>query len=197
MQNPKRRATFATLVVPVALLAGTLSATGLPETAALEEVQLTVVSEARGLLDQGCDYGNHREVISLGGTGEAELTFDILGEDCSPERREFHLPRSEVETMIRQLFEIDFHLLAADYTGEHSSCIDCVPGHPPGTLIRVDMITSHAPDITVTLRIADFEHSVRYHHGATVAGLREWVGQWQPILQRRAGFLRHFPLEDR
>ena len=197
MQIPKRRTTLAPLVVSVVLLAGTLSATGLPESAALEDVQLTVVSEARGLLDQGCEYGNHREVISLAGTGEAELTFDILGEDCSPERREFQLARSEVETMIRQLFEIDFHLLAADYTGTHSSCIDCVPGHPSGTLFRVDMITSHAPDITVILRIADFEHSVRYHHGAKVPGLGEWVAQWQPMLRRRVGFLKHFAPEDR
>ena len=92
MQNPRKRATFATLVVPVALLAGTLSATGLPETAALEEVQLTVVGE--GTRSSGQDLvSQSREVTFPSMAGEASWTFDILREDFYPKGQSFHLPQ--------------------------------------------------------------------------------------------------------
>lgn len=190
-----RKTTLAILVALLALLSRTLVASNLPEVASLEDVQLTVVSVARGLLDQGCDYGSHREEISISGTGQAQHTFEIDG--CPPERREFDLPTSEVETMISELLELNFHLLAADYEAAQSVCVDCVAGYPSGSLIRLDTVTSHAPDVTVTLRIAEFEHSVHYHHGATVLGLSEWVAQRKPTLWRKAGFLRHFAPEDR
>jgi len=196
MRGPALRPT-ASLCLVLATTAPSGAGDEPPHTTALNEVELTVSSVAVGLLDQGCDYGSHRESIRLRGTGEARLTFEVLGGECTPEEYEFAVPRAEVEELLSQLFEQDFHRLEADYSGGSSLCIDCVEGYPPGTLFTLTTITSHAADITVTLRMADFEHTVHYSDGARVAGLTEWVDEWRPRLWRRAGFLRHFPPEER
>lgn len=183
------------LLATAALFAGNESP--LPPSAALEEVQLTIVSRVVGLLNEGtCADGNHLETFTIRGTGEGWHTFDVGG-DCPEEVRAFELSREEVETLVSNLLGVYFYLLEPDYGALPMACIDCSTDAPPGTLTPLITVTDHTDDITVTLRIGDREHTVRYHNGALVPGLTEWVRTWQPVFWRRAGFLQRFDPEDR
>ena len=118
---------------------------------------------------------------------------EILGETCPVEVFEFSLAPEEVEKLLQGLWEARFFDLKDRYSGQPGVMID----RESGELVDVVSVTTHTADVTTTIRLGEFEHSVRFDHGAQVPGLTPLISDLLHDLRRRSGFQRHLPPEER
>lgn len=188
-------------LTPVLVLAVSLPVfaadSGRPTSVPLSEVEISIVSIAVGLLDQGCEFGSHRASFVIEGTGQARFEFEILGrEECPAEVREFELSRRRVEDLLDRLWSAYFFDLAAEYSGRPGVHLD-YETDPPGTLADMIAVTDHDLDVTVEVKLGEFAHSVHFEHGAEVPGLTPHIRDLLPKLWRKSGFRRHLPPEQR
>ena len=161
----------------------------MPDNVAADEIEVRIKSRVVGMLNTGCDYGNNTETLIVSGTGAAQLLFQVHSEeDCPLETTDFHLPQDEVLRMLNELLATQFEYLDSEYSQRTHLIIE-----PDGTFSQLISITTHGIDITVTLGLGEYQHSVRYYHGAQVPGLIDWARHWKSALEKRANFRWHRP----
>jgi hypothetical protein len=159
-------------------------ASELPGTVRSGEVEIRIVSSSPPIiLRQSCTEGPYTKTLMVKGTGEAQLRLQIRGQPpCPPEVTDFEVSAGDYLEMLNGLLAIRFHRLDREYSGREQYIV-----HGPGTLQRVISVCSDcADDVTVSLEMGEYQHTVHWGDGAEVPGLREWVSRWRAELEAQA-----------